>query len=213
MPGFIEELRQRLTMPLPGETAQKKMWSELRIPELLSMPQNENTRLGGVLILLYPFKRSLYSVLILRTEGPDIHGGQIALPGGKAERSDNTIVDTALREAHEEIGINTEDIDVLGKLSNLYIPPSNYLIHTVIGYCKHRPVFKRQPDEVQEIIEYPVLRSLKEENIKRKEFVVSEDFRFSAPYFDINGHVVWGATGMILREFAEILMEIKDSEK
>jgi 8-oxo-dGTP pyrophosphatase MutT (NUDIX family) len=205
--NVIKILEARLKKQLPGEKAHKKMWSDLRVPELLKMPPNAQTRTSGVLLLLFPVNSELFSALIQRPDGKSVHSGQISFPGGKSERTDHSVIDTALREAHEEIGIDPSQVKIIGNISTLYIPPSNYIIHPVIGYTSTQPVYTIQPSEVKKVIEYPVSMLLDASRLKRKAFHVREDITFNAPYFDINGNVVWGATAMILSEFAEILKE------
>ena len=205
---FIQNLSNRLKESLPGEHAQLLMGSGIRMKELRFMPANEQSKKSGVMILLYPKHKTIYSALILRPEYNGAHSGQVALPGGKFEEYDKDFIDTALRETSEEIGINSSTVIVLGQLTKLYIPPSNYIVYPTIGYLTVKPSFIPDKNEVTEIIEYPVSILLKEEIVKTKLFKVNEDISFTAPYFDINGHVVWGATAMILSEFKEILKSI-----
>lgn len=205
---FADRLSLRLKKPLPGEKAQLLMGSDIRMIEFKFMPPvNKNTKLSGVMILLYPDNDEFRSALILRTKNNGTHSGQVALPGGKYEKHDVNLINTALRETHEEIGVDASDVHVLGKLTQLYVPPSNYIIHPIVGYMHKKPAFVTDPGEVQKIIEYMPGDLLKKETIKIKEFKIKEGITFSAPYFDICGYVVWGATAMILSEFAEILKE------
>jgi 8-oxo-dGTP pyrophosphatase MutT (NUDIX family) len=193
---------------LPGEKAQMIMGSGIRLKELRFMPVNENTKKSGVMILLYPAENTIYSVLILRTKYNGTHSGQVALPGGKAEISDKDLVETALRETHEEIGIDRADIHVVGQITRLYIPPSNYIVFPTVGYMTKKPSFVPDPTEVKDIIEYPLATLLDEKTVKTKPFKINDEITFTAPYFDIGGNVVWGATAMILSEFKEILRSI-----
>jgi 8-oxo-dGTP pyrophosphatase MutT (NUDIX family) len=111
---------------------------------------------------------------------------------------------TALREANEEIGMDPEEVTIIGRLTELYIPPSNYLVQPFVGFTSISPVFNPQPTEVEKIIEIPVNQLLDERNVMEKEISVA-GIQFSAPSFVIDGTTIWGATSMILNEFKEIL--------
>ncbi len=206
---FIDSLKTALTNPLPGEKAQLMMGSGIRMKELRYMPMNDSTKKSGVMILLYPYRTSVCSALILRTKSKSKHSGQVALPGGKYENTDNNLIQTALRETNEEIGVDWKSIHIIGQLTALYIPPSNFVVYPSVGYTESKPSFVPDKREVSEIIEYKLSELLKPENVKTKEFKVRDEVPFTAPYYDINGNVVWGATAMILSEFKEIVKEIK----
>jgi 8-oxo-dGTP pyrophosphatase MutT (NUDIX family) len=208
---FIDSLKTALTNSLPGEKAQLLMGSGIRMKELRFMPMNDSTKKSGVMILLYPYQDSIFSALILRTKSKSKHSGQVALPGGKYEITDEDLIQTALRETNEEIGVDGKTIHVIGQLTPLYIPPSNFVVFPSVGYTESKPSFVPDRREVSEIIEYNLSELLKEENVKTKEFNVRDEATFVAPYFDINSYVVWGATAMILSEFKEILKKIDNS--
>ena len=212
--SFINKLSENLKHALPGVNAQQRMCSDIRPEELMYSPESTIAKKCGVMILIFPYLDELYSVLILRAVGKGVHSAQVALPGGKYEENDENITYTALRETNEEIGVPASDIQIIGNLTKLYVPPSNYILYPIVGYTPDKPHFIPSPDEVSEIITYKLIDLLKKENIKRKEFTVLDKIKFSAPYFDINGYVVWGATAMILSEFAEILKnkEIQNCE-
>lgn len=204
---FISKLTERLQKPLPGEYAQLMMGSGIRMKEFKFLPMTEYSKKSGVMILLYPKNKTIFSTLILRPEYNGTHSGQVALPGGKFEKTDSDLVATALRETHEEIGVDAATIKVIGHLSRLFIPPSDYIVYPAVGYLTSQPSFIADEAEVKEIIEYPISLLLNEENVKNKEFKVRDNITFTAPYFDIDNQVVWGATAMILSEFREVLLE------
>jgi len=209
---LIQELainiKNILETHLPGEKAQLLMSSEIRINEFVFKKESEKSKKCGVMILLYPVNNIIYSVLILRTEYEGIHSGQVALPGGKYEKNDLNLVYTAIRETSEEIGINNADIKIIGQLSKLYIPPSDYVVYPSIGFVQQKPEFILNTNEVKEIIEYPIKILLNDAIIKSKDFHINTSLSFKAPYFQIENQIVWGATAMILSEFKEILKTI-----
>jgi len=165
-------------------------------------------RQGAVLALLYPKDNVPHVALMLRNTYEGAHSGQISFPGGKREQTDNDLIETALREAHEEMNIHPEEVTVVGALSKVYIPPSRFLVAPFVGYSRERPDFKRDPLEVAEIIEAPLQLILAESSIKQKPiFVQVTNSELEVKYFDILGHTVWGATAMMLKELAEMLTD------
>jgi 8-oxo-dGTP pyrophosphatase MutT (NUDIX family) len=162
-------------------------------------------REGGVLVLLYPRGDHLHFVLTRRTETVRSHKGQISLPGGKREEGES-LVQTALRETCEELGVPPDGTEVIGRLSTLYTPPSNYCIHAFVAHRSMAPTFHPDPVEVAEVLEVP-LTTLLDPAIQKVE--LWSDPRFESPrrvpFFDVNGQVVWGATAMILSELVTLL--------
>ncbi len=207
----LARIRQALAGPLPGLAGQIKMAPEPRAGQPNRWERPHDCREAGVLILLYPHRPGsnsttpeLHLVLTRRPEYPGVHGGQISLPGGRREGAE-TLPATALREAQEEIGLIPENVEILGQLTPLYTPPSNFYIYPFVGFTASRPVFKPDSKEVAELIETPL--SLLQNPATRKE----ETWYFQnygerrIPFFDIGGHQVWGATAMILSEFVTLL--------
>jgi hypothetical protein len=146
---------------------------------------------------------------MLRPRYPGVHSGQISLPGGKVEPTDQDLAETALRESKEEIGVNPENIRLLGNLTNLYIPPSNFMVTPFVGYQSVRPVFKPDPSEVAEIIEVSLDSFLDNSIIRQKRMKLALGLTMKVPAYCIGSHVIWGATAMILSEFRVIIEEIK----
>jgi 8-oxo-dGTP pyrophosphatase MutT (NUDIX family) len=205
---FIILLEKRLQKPLPGRPAQLKMSSLARIRELMKFPSPEDASQSSVLILLYPLAGSIGLVLMLRPEYQGIHSGQISLPGGKFEETDESLIYTALREAREEIGIDPLQVQIIGQLTELYIPPSNFLVTPVVGYQASQPRFTADPKEVAKIIEIQLDDLLNESNRQMKKMKISLGFSLKVPSYYINGNIVWGATAMILSELGEIVSEL-----
>ena len=202
---LTSRLQDELKKPLPGRTVQLTMSSIKRIRELFDLSNQNQAVQSSVLILLYPDSAidSIRLVLMLRPTYEGIHGGQISLPGGKFETADADLSVTALREAHEEIGIDASKVRIIGKLSELYIPPSNYLVQPFIGISDTAPVFIPDQKEVEKIIEIDLADLLDDKNIRKKHIQV-RGARIFAPCYIIDGNTIWGATAMILSEFKEI---------
>ena len=207
---FIKAIEEELKKPLPGKDVQLRMSSIRRLRELMNGSQGINGIKSSVLILLYPgVKESdVMTVLIQRPSYEGVHGGQISLPGGRSEKSDKNPEETALRESKEEIGINPEKVTVVGALTELYIPPSNYLVLPFIGFSLEKPDFRPDPDEVAGVIEINLAELRDEKSLKQKEIHVRPGMTVFGPCFEINGSTIWGATAMILNEFREILIRI-----
>jgi 8-oxo-dGTP pyrophosphatase MutT (NUDIX family) len=205
-------LRDRLTRPLPGHEAHDKFRAK---PVGDIRPLFDHThppRPGGVMILLYEDEGVLKFPLIKRPEYTGAHGGQVSLPGGKAEAGEDA-VQTALRECEEEIGISRDQIEVLGNLSDFFVIPSNYLVTPVIAFISQKPVFKPDPFEVSRILEARLADLVAEHAIKEKEIIAAGKYRMMAPHFEIENEVVWGATAMMLNEFRVLLRELIEKPK
>ena len=205
---FIQTLRTRLAAPLPGREAQYKMAFAHRVEELkrrLNPPDNAKT--ACVLLSLWQELGVWHTALIRRTENPrDRHSGQISFPGGRHDQGDGSYAHTALREAHEEIGIPPEDVEILGALTELYIPVSNFSVYPFIGVLSKPPAFQLQPGEVQQVFapavahfQDPASRSIADVLVGQ-EFLVKE-----VPCFVLDDRPVWGATAMILSEFLALI--------
>jgi 8-oxo-dGTP pyrophosphatase MutT (NUDIX family) len=206
-PDLIKLLKERLRHPLPGAEAQYRMAPALRPKPSDEFLKQRKPIDSSVLILFYLKENVLHSVLMQRNEYNGVHSNQISFPGGKREENDKSFEETALREAWEETGINPEKVEILGRLSSLYVPPSNFIIYPILGYSDHRPDFILQIEEVKEIIEFPIAIITEEKNRKIKQINTSIG-PMDAPYYDICGYVVWGATAMVINELEEILKEI-----
>jgi len=203
---FINRLKRELALPLPGMEVQLQMTSNRRVREMMEFRKPGQAIKSSVLVLLFPGKEDAQPtfVVTLRPTYEGIHSGQISLPGGRFELTDENLMQTALRETDEEIGVDPAEVTIIGQLTELYIPPSNYLVQPYVGYTSGSPVFHPQPKEVEQIIEIPVRQLLDKQNVVEKEISVA-GIQFSTPSFVIDGTTIWGATAMILNEFKEIL--------
>lgn len=197
----IEKLKNRLTIGLPGRAAHSMMIPAHRMPEF-EMNISEG-RKSAALLLLYPKDEKLCTVFIKRPEYEGHHSGQISLPGGKFQTEDISLQCTALREANEETGIVPQEVTILSALTELFIPPSNFILTPYIGFQLTRPHFIPDPREVAGIIEAD-LQEFNSSNIHIKDITLHNGRIVQTPYYDIYGHVIWGATGMIMREVQEL---------
>ncbi|RLD63441.1 MAG: coenzyme A pyrophosphatase [Bacteroidetes bacterium] len=200
--SFIERLKYQLSKELPGESAHKIMSPSFRFNNYSSKSPVKSS----VLILLYPYNNDIYTVLIKRAEYDGFHSAQISFPGGKYESSDNVLSQTALRETYEEIGIEPELIKIIGPISSIYIPISNYTAQPFIGYVNKKPDFKIDTFEVSNVINVKISELLDNVNKKNGLFKVGNK-KIQAPYYNANGNKIWGATAMVLCEFIKIVKQ------
>lgn len=200
--NFTEDLRKRLQKPLPGEVAHRKMASANRYRQ--GFKPNERTRRSAVLICFYPYQNSIYLPLILRPQYDGVHAGQMAFPGGRMERIDENLTRTALREAQEEVGIRVSDVKVLGLLTELFIPPSNFYVQPVVGVLPYRPDFYPDPREVEAVVEVD-LETLVDETIVGDSQIEVRGMLIDAPFYQVQGYRVWGATAMMISELLVVL--------
>jgi len=202
-----EQLKHIFSRELPGVKSHLKMAPEHREEELLAVKGDEySPRLSAVMIIFFHEDKRLKIVFIRRSEYVGIHSGQIAFPGGRYEETDIDFRFTALREVEEEIGIKADSIEILGQLSDLYVPRSNFLMKIFVGYTKEKPEYVIDTREVNEVLEFDVDDFRAADVVKRKDFkAYNIDRTIKAPYYDINGTIIWGATAMVLTELLDLL--------
>lgn len=197
--SFIAALAHDLQQPLPGRAAQYDMAPRPRPGAEWDDTPNPDARQSSVLLLFYPYEETVYFPLILRPTYPGVHSGQVGLPGGGKEPGDIDLIHTALREAQEEIGVEPDQVNVLGQLSTLYIRPSNNIVLPVVGWTAERPDFLPDGREVALLIEAALLEFLDPAN-RRTEVREIARGRATVPFFGVQNQTVWGATAMILGE-------------
>ena len=204
---FEKRIVKVTKMELPGESVQFKMAPIERLQELKRVARKKNTaKHAGVMSLFYPsedFETRL--ILILRKTYKGVHSAQVGFPGGKLEDEDETIQDAALRETEEEVGISRETISVLKKLTEIYIPPSNFFVQPFLGITSELPRFVPQEEEVEALIEVALQDFMNDANIITQTLSTSYARSVEVPAFKLNGHIVWGATAMMLNEVRELL--------
>lgn len=199
-------LRQALELENFDSFAAQSIMAPLQRPTKRPATKSGQAKLAAVLALIYPHLEEWHLVMIQRNSYPGVHSNQIGLPGGRQEAGE-TFLQTALRETEEEIGVPATEIEVLGRLTPIYIPPSDYEVHPFVGHITHRPNFIPQEREVSGIIEAP-LHLLLREDLKLVDTVDVRGMRFQAPYYHLMGHKVWGATAIILAELEGRLRQV-----
>jgi 8-oxo-dGTP pyrophosphatase MutT (NUDIX family) len=205
---LIGGLRARLAEPLPGLPAQLAMSPEQRGAPEQWEEAARRARRAAVLTLLYPLAETGESglVLTLRQRALKAHSGQVSLPGGRIDPGE-TPVGAALREGWEEVGVPPEAPQILGPLTDLYIPPSDYTVTPVLAALPERPAFRRQHAEVAALIEVPVA-ALLDPALRREATWRLGGADVRVPFFALGGYEVWGATAMMLAELAALLEEL-----
>ncbi len=192
---------------LPGLVVQLQMAPPYR--ELLLKQSAElidKAKLAAVLALFYPgLNGKTYLVFILRQSRIGVHSEQIGFPGGKPEKGDANLQQTAVRETHEEIGVNPELIELITPMSKLYIPPSNFNVFPFVGITQTQPVFKAQLSEVASIIEISLDDLIHPKYRTSVKVKTADGLSITVPAFNFSGHIVWGATAMILTEIIYLL--------
>jgi len=161
-----------------------------------------------VLILLYPSQDQILFPLIKRPEYPGAYSGQVSLPGGKAEPGEE-LVDTALREAWEEIGVDRSALEVIGRLSDFFVIPSNFLVTPFVAVARQPITLSPDPIEVERILHGSLNALLPDDAVRVRDIMAARVFPMRAPHFEIEGEVVWGATAMMLNELRLVTRDIR----
>ncbi len=200
-----ELLRSELKKPLPGIEVQLQMAPPDRSLKNFPRVPQADASIAAVLIILYQHNDSINTVFIQRPDYEGVHSGQISFPGGRKEPEDTDIIKTALREAYEEVGVDLSEISVVGTLTPLFIPVSKTIVTPVVGWTNNKPAFKIQEEEVLYLIEGDLKKILNPSIIKIKRFDILGEMR-DIKYFDYEGHIIWGATAMILNELLAIIL-------
>ncbi|WP_297795198.1 CoA pyrophosphatase [uncultured Eudoraea sp.] len=207
---FEVQVSKIKNLPLPGTSSHYKMAPQIRIDELEKLKSKKpNPRKAGVVALFYPDEKQLTNLLlILRNTYPGIHSNQVGLPGGKAEKGDKDLLDTALREAHEEVGVEPGDVKIIRPLSEIYIPPSNFDVQPYIGLYNKRKPFVKEIKEVNELVEVPLMDFMDDSRMITQILSTSYAESIEVPAFKLMGYTVWGATAMMLSEIKELFKQV-----
>lgn len=204
---FIQQLKNKLTLPLPGEEVQFEL---AHVERERIIPNSEEATLyrpSAVLVFIYPNTNHEPTILLLERPTYDgHHSGQIGFPGGKADSVDINLEATALREFFEETGCS-EIPYVMGSLTPVYIPISKFMVQPYLAYLNEKPIFHPDEREVFQLIELSVTDLLNPDLIKETIVTPTPTLKFKTPYFDVNDNIVWGATAMILNELKVMLLK------
>lgn len=204
---FVKLLSKIKNIQLPAESSHFKMVPPTRKAfAQYSQEQLQQAKRAGVLALFYPnINYEVQVILTLRKTYKGVHSAQVSFPGGKIEPQDKNLEATAVRETFEEIGVPVNTIEVVKKLSEIYIPPSNFCVQPFMGILKETPQFTKQETEVEQLIEVKLKDLLNDENLILKEITTSYSVGIEVPAFKLNGYTVWGATAMMLSEIKDII--------
>jgi 8-oxo-dGTP pyrophosphatase MutT (NUDIX family) len=195
-------LSSQIKFELPGKAFQYEMASYHRSNYQSEVTNSAKT--SAVTILLYLKNETWFFTLIQRPNYDGPHGGQVALPGGKKDNSDINLKHTAIRETYEEIGVLLNENEIIGELTELYIPVSNSIVTPFVATINYEPSFILQEREVLEVIECRITDLLVQDNKQITSISINENLKIKTPYFLFNDKIVWGATAMMLNEFKRI---------
>lgn len=205
---FVSSLNSDFYIGLPGHISHEKMLPRGRNLNIDPVKYT-SLKLSSVLVLLFEENDEISVILTQRQEYKGIHSGQIAFPGGKSEQSDSDRIFTALREANEEIGINMKDVSVISTLTELYIPPSNFLVLPVLGVSKSSLDLKLDDREVKEVFSISLEKLSDPKILEIREFKVKDFYTIQAPAYVVDDKIIWGATAMILTELLDLYKMFK----
>lgn len=184
----------------------KMIPKERRMPDLDKI-QNQEIKKAAVLALFYPGnKNETFFLLTLRANYRGTHAAQISFPGGKFEEGDQSLKRTALRETYEEVGVRMDEIIIKKKLTDTFIPPSNFLVRPYLGITGKRPEFKIN-HEVARVIEVHLADLLDDSTVTTENLTTSYMKNIDVPCFRFNNMTVWGATAMMLSEIKDLIKE------
>jgi 8-oxo-dGTP pyrophosphatase MutT (NUDIX family) len=204
--NFLKYIPKIAKEKLPAANAHLKMAPVERIEMLKELNiDSKNPRKAAVMMLFYPKNNQTHLLLIVRNSYPGVHSSQIAFPGGKEEEFDESLADTALRETEEEIGVQKYKIELIKSFTEVYIPPSNFLVSPFLGICKSELKFELQKDEVAGIIELPFNDFLDDRKVVMRKLSTSYANEIDVPAFLVKEHIVWGATAMMMSELKETI--------
>lgn len=204
---FFQKFKSEIESGLPGEESHALLMP-LNRPYTSSIIKSAITyREAAVGVILYPKSNSIYCILIRRQKYEGIHSAQICFPGGKRDEEDDDLEFTARRECFEEINLPINKGELIGKLSPVYIPVSNFMVQPYLFMLSSQPPLVPDAMEVASIIHFDLFTLINDSILKKTDMKFSNGIkRKDIPYFEIDGKIVWGATAMMLSELKTILL-------
>ncbi len=204
----VNFIKDKFQHPLPGEAAHIPLSPSGRGKSSEALSKVSHFKESAVALILYENHKKLNSILIQRQIYKGYHSGQVCFPGGKREDFDANLEETAIRESIEEIGLQKEKFNLLGELTPVYIPVSNFRIQPYVIHYNDTPLFSPDTREVKEVFSFPI------EQLSQKNIIKKSRIQFSngevlndVPHFTLNGKIVWGATALILNEFRSLITQ------
>ena len=204
---FKYALAEQLSVPLPGREVQFRM-APYRRPKDLNFQYPSDAKQSAVLISFYFKEDEPHFILMKRSEYKGPHSGQICFPGGALESQDVSLLDTALRESMEEIGVDPNQVEVLGRLSSLFIPVSYYKVQPYIACLPEQPTYVLDPQETAAVIEVPLSELMNDACEGFRPINHRGEFTLDTPCIELQGHIVWGATAMMIAELKAVISQM-----
>lgn len=205
--NFTIQLIEAFKQPLPGKSGQVQLKPYLKINKNIDAPSFIKPKEGAVMAVIYPKENIPHLLLIERPQYDGVHSGQIAFPGGKIEKSDASFLHAALRETHEEVGIESNHIQVVGNLTEVFVFASNFMVYPFVGIMQEIPRLALETKEVAGVLEIPLSRFFEDGIIKEKKIQNALGFNLMAPYYDLDSKVLWGATAMMVSELCAVIKQ------
>ncbi len=201
----IQEIKQKLLSISPDEYPGSEAHMEMTPYKKDLVIKNDAPRLSAVMILVYVNESHTEILLLKRSDYQGVHSSQVSFPGGKKDDSDLDLAFTACRELREETGISSTEIELIGSLTPMFIPPSNFLVHPYLAVSDKVPQIKLDERESQYHFGIRLDELLSDDFLSRTDITTSYGRLKDVPYFRLNNEIIWGATAAILNELKQIL--------
>lgn len=205
---FQKHISKLSSASVGGLEAQFKLAPKMRKQYSQEFIEANNPKKAAVLALFYPdLNNETCFLLTKRASYNGTHSAQISFPGGKFDTKDSSLRTTAIRETYEEVGIQIENNDIFKKMTNVFIPPSNFIVTPYLAFSNEQLIFTKN-HEVEETIEVYLKDLLNENAISSSILATSYAKEMTVPCFKLNNYIVWGATAMMLNEIRELLKKM-----
>jgi 8-oxo-dGTP pyrophosphatase MutT (NUDIX family) len=200
----LNEIKKQLSKPLPGIVGQREMMPSYRNAVSIEEVKSRSPKEAGVVVHLFQGASEMELLFMKRVQYPGTHSGQISFPGGGYDASDGSLLQTALRETHEEVGVQFMEKDVEAALSWLYIPPSNYYVEPYVVVRPSAPQITINPEEVDRTFSIPLGKLISGELVRSTKIQTTYGI-MTVPAYHWEGEIIWGATAMITAELVALL--------